>query len=119
MQPSLETTAPPTLMSNTAEIAAGWFPDPTARHERRYWNGAAWTEHVFTAGSQSTDPMPTATDVETAEEATVADAPTSRRSARESAAAQNTVSTSPAQQVSADVDAKSRKVFVLRCEEPG
>lgn len=97
-------------MTSTTEIAAGWFPDPIARHERRYWNGAAWTEHVFTAGSQSIDPMPSATDVEAAGEATVAEAPTSRRSARESAAAQNAVSTPPTQQVSADGDAKSRRV---------
>jgi hypothetical protein len=30
--------------------AEGWYPDPTTRHELRYWNGTAWTEHVSDAG---------------------------------------------------------------------
>ncbi|MBO0981617.1 DUF2510 domain-containing protein [Microbacterium sp. SD291] len=32
-----------------------WHPDPTGRHERRYWDGVAWTDHVWTAGQQSKD----------------------------------------------------------------
>lgn len=36
---------------------AGWYPDPLNRHEQRYWDGAAWTEHVFTAGTQVLDPI--------------------------------------------------------------
>jgi len=39
---------------------ADWYPDPTGRHEKRYWSGSGWTEHVFTAGTQSIDPMPMA-----------------------------------------------------------
>ena len=23
-----------------------WFPDPTGRHERRWWSGERWTGHV-------------------------------------------------------------------------
>ncbi|RQP11758.1 MAG: DUF4041 domain-containing protein [Microbacteriaceae bacterium] len=38
--------------------AADWHPDPTGRFEKRYWNGSVWTEHVFSAGTQSVDPMP-------------------------------------------------------------
>lgn len=34
-----------------------WHPDPTRRHERRYWDGANWTQHVFTKGTQSLDPF--------------------------------------------------------------
>jgi hypothetical protein len=34
---------------------ARWAADPTGRHELRYWDGVQWTEHVSTAGSQSTD----------------------------------------------------------------
>ena len=34
-----------------------WYPDPNGRAELRYWDGAAWTEHVCTAGAQSTDPV--------------------------------------------------------------
>ncbi|MFT4285979.1 MAG: DUF4041 domain-containing protein [Protaetiibacter sp.] len=40
--------------------AAAWYPDPTARHEKRYWDGSVWTEHVFSGGAQAIDPMPAA-----------------------------------------------------------
>ena len=36
--------------------AAGWYPDPTARHEQRYWDGTTWTDQVTTAGQATTDP---------------------------------------------------------------
>jgi uncharacterized protein YxjI len=35
---------------------AGWYADPFGRHEARYYNGAAWTEHVSSHGRQSVDP---------------------------------------------------------------
>jgi len=38
-------------------VPAGWYPDPTGRHERRYWDGAAWTDHVVNGGTQSLDPV--------------------------------------------------------------
>lgn len=34
---------------------AGWFPDPYGRHELRYWDATAWTEHVSSHGRQSID----------------------------------------------------------------
>ena len=34
----------------------GWQPDPTGKHDHRYWDGAQWTEHVSRAGQQYTDP---------------------------------------------------------------
>lgn len=37
--------------------APNWHPDPTGRHELRYWNGDAWTEHVSDGGVQSVDPV--------------------------------------------------------------
>ncbi|MHB9002776.1 MAG: DUF2510 domain-containing protein [Coriobacteriia bacterium] len=37
--------------------AAGWLPDPTQRHELRYWDGAQWTEHVSGGGVTGTDPL--------------------------------------------------------------
>jgi Protein of unknown function (DUF2510) len=40
-------------------VPAGWHPDPTGRHERRYWDGAAWTDHVINGGTQSLDPVET------------------------------------------------------------
>jgi uncharacterized protein YxjI len=36
---------------------ANWYPDPTGRHQLRYWDGAAWTDHVATNGAQSNDPV--------------------------------------------------------------
>jgi hypothetical protein len=35
---------------------AGWQPDPTGKHDHRYWDGTAWTEHVANAGVASIDP---------------------------------------------------------------
>lgn len=36
-------------------IPAAWHPDPTGKHELRYWDGGRWTEHVADAGVQATD----------------------------------------------------------------
>lgn len=36
---------------------ADWYTDPTGRYERRYWNGFAWTEHVWSAGLQGLDDL--------------------------------------------------------------
>ena len=38
-----------------------WYPDPTGRFQLRYWDGAAWTPHVSTAGTTSVDPEPLST----------------------------------------------------------
>jgi hypothetical protein len=38
---------------------AGWFHDPTGRHEQRYWNGRQWTDDVSTSGTISTDALTT------------------------------------------------------------
>ena len=32
-----------------------WHPDPTGRHQYRYWDGTCWTEHVADDGLSSTD----------------------------------------------------------------
>jgi hypothetical protein len=42
----------PTMDGRPAE----WAADPTDRHEYRYWDGAAWTEHVSDAGTVGSDP---------------------------------------------------------------
>jgi hypothetical protein len=36
---------------------AGWLPDPSTRHELRYWDGARWTDHVTDAGAPGMDPI--------------------------------------------------------------
>src|SRR6476646_3119969 len=35
---------------------AGWQPDPTGRHQYRYWSGSAWTDNVSDSGATSVDP---------------------------------------------------------------
>ncbi len=40
-------------------MPADWYPDPSGRHEHRYWDGTGWTEHVASHGRQGTDPDPT------------------------------------------------------------
>lgn len=47
-------------MPQAAIWPPGWFPDPTGRHDHRWWDGAAWTSHVADAGVASTDSLPTA-----------------------------------------------------------
>jgi uncharacterized protein YxjI len=36
-------------------MPADWYPDPSGRHEHRYWDGTRWTEHVASHGRQSVD----------------------------------------------------------------
>lgn len=36
---------------------AGWHADPSQRHQLRYWDGAAWTEHVHDDGLSAADPL--------------------------------------------------------------
>ena len=38
-------------------MTAGWFADPAARHEYRYWDGTSWTEHVADRGLAGLDPL--------------------------------------------------------------
>lgn len=34
-----------------------WLPDPSGRHQLRWWDGSEWTEHVSDQGTQATDPL--------------------------------------------------------------
>lgn len=34
-----------------------WEPDPTRRHELRFWDGTAWTGHVSNGGTAGWDPL--------------------------------------------------------------
>lgn len=51
---------------------ANWYPDPTGRHDQRYWDGEQWTEHVFTEGVQGVDPLEQAVPTVGADPGTVA-----------------------------------------------
>ena len=48
--------------------APDWYPDPTGRHEVRYFDGMTWTEHVANNGLTAFDPIadgaPVAADAE-------------------------------------------------------
>lgn len=54
-EPTAATAATPVPPPPVPSIPAGWNPDPHGRFELRYWDGARWTEHVSSAGEQSTD----------------------------------------------------------------
>ncbi len=41
---------------------AAWYRDPTERHELRYYDGAAWTDHVSDQGVSGSDPVETRLD---------------------------------------------------------
>ncbi len=44
-------------MTWTPSPAPGWYPDPLARHEHRYWDGATWTDDVADQGVAGSDPL--------------------------------------------------------------
>jgi uncharacterized protein YxjI len=44
-------------MSEGAPHPADWYPDPSGRHELRYYDGNQWTEHVSSGGRQSVEPL--------------------------------------------------------------
>jgi len=35
----------------------GWHPDPTGRHQYRWWDGTTWTEGVANGGQVGSDPL--------------------------------------------------------------
>ncbi len=49
---------PPSAMYPGAWTAQppGWHPDPSGRHEYRYWDGYTWTAGVSDQGIESIDP---------------------------------------------------------------
>jgi len=47
--------APGMAAQPVAAVAPGWYPDPHARHELRYWDGSAWTNDVCDAGQVSVE----------------------------------------------------------------
>ncbi len=50
------TPEPAAAVAAAPAVPAGWYADPSGRFELRYWDGAAWTEHVARGGQQFTDP---------------------------------------------------------------
>ena len=52
-QPPTQQPYQPPTQSGTP---AGWYPDPFGRHELRYFDGGAWTDHVSSHGRAGVDP---------------------------------------------------------------
>jgi hypothetical protein len=42
-------------MKTMTQPVAGWYRDPSKRHDHRWWDGTAWTPHVMTLGLASVD----------------------------------------------------------------
>ena len=42
-------------MTTPTMTPAGWYTDPSLRHEYRFWNGTSWTSHVSDRGVTATD----------------------------------------------------------------
>jgi hypothetical protein len=40
-----------------SDTTPGWQPDPTGKHDHRYWDGSRWTDDVADAGVAGTDPF--------------------------------------------------------------
>ncbi len=45
------------MLAPMSDNPASWHPDPMGRHQLRYWDGTAWTEHVSNNGVQGSDPL--------------------------------------------------------------
>lgn len=46
---------PPPSPASLPTIPAAWQPDPTGRHQMRFWDGQQWTSHVSDDGTATTD----------------------------------------------------------------
>jgi|SRR5450759_3501448 hypothetical protein len=44
----------------SSDMQAGWHPDPTGRHQHRYWDGSSWTDQAANDGQQLVDPLTSA-----------------------------------------------------------
>ena len=53
-------------MTTPTMTPSGWYPDPSRRHEFRFWDGSSWSSQVSDGGLTATDPElqpPTSPDV--------------------------------------------------------
>lgn len=53
----------------------GWHPDPSGRHQHRFWDGDRWTDQVSDGGTTGTDPVDAAPGVPAAPGAAAPGAP--------------------------------------------
>jgi hypothetical protein len=52
------------VMADSGPIQ-GWYPDPSMRHQARFWDGFKWTERVADNGIEGHDPIPGTEAVQT------------------------------------------------------
>lgn len=45
-----------TETTTNAALPAAWYRDPSGRHERRWWDGADWSDRVLDGEHESSDP---------------------------------------------------------------
>jgi len=45
-----------TETTTSGTLPAAWYRDPSGRHERRWWDGADWTDRVVDGDHESSDP---------------------------------------------------------------
>jgi uncharacterized protein YxjI len=57
VDPPVMSPAVAPVRPDSRDTPAGWHPDPSGRHELRYWDGR-WTEHVASGGKQAYDMLP-------------------------------------------------------------
>ena len=50
------TPAPVAPDSGGHGVPSGWYPDPSGRHEHRYWHHGTWTDQVSDGGRRSSEP---------------------------------------------------------------
>ena len=50
----------PPPASSPDTVPPGWYPDPSGRHEQRYWHDGRWTTHVGDGGRRTTEVPTTA-----------------------------------------------------------
>ncbi len=49
-------TAPATTGDRVEAVPPQWSPDPSQRHQLRYWDGTSWSHHVADGGVTGIDP---------------------------------------------------------------
>ncbi|MGA8724783.1 MAG: DUF2510 domain-containing protein [Acidimicrobiales bacterium] len=53
---STESPASPAQRPDRPTAPPQWSPDPSGRHQLRYWDGTSWSHHVADGGLTGTDP---------------------------------------------------------------
>lgn len=58
--PPVGSAPPPNPLPPPPPVPAQWAPDPSGRHEQRWWDGKGWSEHVADGAVRGMDPLSSA-----------------------------------------------------------